>query len=106
MVETSTDRKLKAIRSDNGGEYTSVEFSNFLNSGVRHELTVPKSPEQNGVAERLNRTVVEMTRSMLAGSILPQKFWAEAMSTGSVPAESKSHKGGRRNDSSRGISRK
>lgn len=51
-VETSTDRKLKAIRSDNGGEYTSVVFSNFLKAeGVRHELTVPKSPEQNGVAE-------------------------------------------------------
>ena len=82
MVEMSTDRKLKAIQSANGGEYTSVEFSNVLKSeGVRHELTVPKSPEQNGVAEQLNCTLVEMTQSMLAGSILPQKLWVEAVST-------------------------
>ena len=59
-----------------------MEFSNFLKSeGVRHELTVPKSPKQNGVVERLNRTLGVMTRSMLSGSILPKKFWAEAMST-------------------------
>ena len=59
-----------------------MEFSNFHKSeGVRHELTVPKSPEQKGVAEQLNRTLVEMTRSMLTRSIVPQKLWAEAMST-------------------------
>ena len=47
MVETSTDRKLKAIQSDNGGEYTSVEFSNFLKSeGVRHELMSPSHPSK------------------------------------------------------------
>ena len=49
--------------------------------GVQHELTVPKTPEQNGVAERMNRTLVETTWSMLADSKLPQKFWAEALST-------------------------
>ena len=58
MVEKLTGRKLKVLRSDNGGEYTSEEFSKFLKSeGISHELTVPKSPEQNGVAERLNRTL-------------------------------------------------
>ena len=82
MVERSTGRKLKVLRSDNGGEYTSGEFDQYLKSeGIRHELTVPKSPQQNGVAERLNRTLIEMTRSMLAGSSLPQKFWAETLST-------------------------
>ena len=82
MVERSTGRKLKVLQSDNGGEYTSGEFAQFLKSeGIRHELTVPKSPQQNGVAERLNRTLVEMTRSMLAGSGLPQKLWAETLST-------------------------
>jgi len=82
MVERSTGRKLKVLRSDNGGEYTSGEFVEYLRSeGIRHELTVPKSPQQNGVAERLNRTLVEMTRSMLAGSGLPQKLWAETLST-------------------------
>ena len=51
MVEKSTGRKLKAIRTDNGGEFTSKEFEAHLTTeGVRHELTIPKNPEQNGVA--------------------------------------------------------
>ena len=49
--------------------------------GIKHELTVPKNTEQNGVAERMNRTVVETARCMLAESKLPKKFWAEAVST-------------------------
>ena len=54
LVEKSTGRKLKALRTDNGGEYTSTEFETYLKKeGVRHELTVPKTPEQNGVAERM-----------------------------------------------------
>ena len=82
LVEKSTGRKLKALRTDNGGEYTSTEFETYLKKeGVRHELTVPKTPEQNGVAERMNRTLVETTRSMLGYSKLPHKFWAEALST-------------------------
>ena len=48
---------------------------------MHHERTVPKTPEQNGVAERLNRTLVEMTRSMLLDSKLPHNFWAEALAT-------------------------
>ena len=82
LVEKSTGRKLKALHTDNGGEYTSAEFEAYLRKeGVRHELTVPKTPEQNGVAERMNRTLVETTRSMLGYSKLPPKFWAEALST-------------------------
>ena len=77
-----TERKLKAIRIDNGGEFTSREFEKYLVSeGVRHELTVPKNPEQNGVAERINRTLVEKVKSVLADAKLPQRFWAEALST-------------------------
>ena len=48
---------------------------------MRHELTVPKTPEQNGTAERMNRTLVESVRSMLADSKLSHRFWAEALST-------------------------
>ena len=82
LVEKSSGRKLKVLRSDNGGEYTSAEFEDYLKSeGVRHECTVPKTPEQNGVAERMNRTLMETVRSMLANAKLPQKFWAEALST-------------------------
>ena len=82
LVEKSTGRKLKVLRTDNGGEYKSTEFMNYMKrEGVRHEFTVPKTPEQNGVAERMNRTLVETARSMLADSKLPHKFWAEALST-------------------------
>ena len=49
--------------------------------GIRHEYTIPKTPEQNGVAERLNRTLVESSSSMLLDANLPQRFWAEAVST-------------------------
>ena len=75
MVERSTGRKLKTLRTDNGGEYTSTQFGDYLRSeGIRHELTVPKTPEQNGVAERMNRTLIETVRSMLADAKLPHKF--------------------------------
>ena len=63
LVEKSCMKKVKTLRTDNGGEYTSTKFETYLkNEGIRHELTVPKTPEQNGVAERLNRTLVEMSR--------------------------------------------
>ena len=82
MVEKSVGRKLKIFRTDNGGEYTSKEFERYLmTEGVRHELTIPKTPEQNGVAERMNRMLVEATRVMLVAANLPHRFWAEALST-------------------------
>ena len=57
------------MRSDNGGEYTAKRFQEYIKAeGVRHELTLPKTPQQNGVAERLNRTLVEMVRTMLIES--------------------------------------
>ena len=82
MVEKSTGKKLQTLRTDNGGEYTSHKFQAYLKSeGVKHELTIPRTPEQNGVAERLNRTLMESVRSMLIGGKLPQRFWAEALAT-------------------------
>ena len=73
---------MRKIRSDNGGEYVSKEFDEYLKrEGVKHELTVPKNPEQNGVSERMNRTLVESVRPILADSKLPKKFWGEALST-------------------------
>ena len=82
QVERSTGRKLTTLRSDNAGEYVSVDFEKCLKKeGVRHELTVPKTQEQNGVAERMNRTLVEAVRSMLTDARLPHRFWAEALST-------------------------
>ena len=59
-----------------------TQFEKYLkDEGIRHELTVPKTPQQNGVAEHLNRMLVEMARSMLLDSKLPKKFWGEAIST-------------------------
>ena len=82
MVEQSTGKRLKVLRSDNGGEYTSKEFEEHLKSnGIVHQRTIPKCPEQNGTAERQNRTLMEMVRSMLASSKLPRRFWAEALNT-------------------------
>ena len=82
MAEKSTGKTLKALRSDNRGEYTSLEFESYLKEeGIVHQLTIPKSPQQNGVAERLNRTVMNMVRSMLAVYKMPQRFWAEALNT-------------------------
>jgi len=82
QVEKQFDYKLKTLRSDNGGEYTSKEFQKFLEeNGIVHQFTIPKTPEQNGVSERMNRTLVEGVRCMLNDSKLPKCFWAEALST-------------------------
>ena len=82
LVEKSSGMKVKVLRKDNGGEYTSKEFKEYLTKpGIQHELTVPKTPQQNGVAERMNRTLVESIRSMLADLKLPKCFWAEVLST-------------------------
>ena len=82
LVERSSGRHIKALRPDNGGEYTSSEFTLYMTKeGIKHELTTPHTPEQNGVAERLNRTLIEGVRTMLADSKLPHRFWAEALLT-------------------------
>ena len=81
-VENRTGRRVKILRTDNGGEYTSRKFQDHLKTcGIRHELTIPKTPEQNGAAERLNRMLGEKTRAMLLDVKLPQSYWAEAIAT-------------------------
>ena len=81
-AERSSERKLKTLRSDNGGEYISNEFEEYLEQeGIHHQNTIPKTPQQNGVAERMNRTLEESIRSMLSESKMPKQFWAEALST-------------------------
>ena len=82
MVEKESEYQLKTLRTDNGGEYTSNEFKEYVKvEGLKHELTIPKTPEQNGVAERMNRTLLESVCSMLIGANLPHKFWAETLTT-------------------------
>jgi hypothetical protein len=81
-VETQTGLKIKSLKSDNGGEYDSQEFKEFcLENGIRMIKTIPGTPEQNGVAERMNRTLNERARCMRIQSGLPKLFWADAIST-------------------------
>ena len=73
---------IKKLRTDRGGEFLSNEFTSFCEeNGICRELTAPYTPQQNGVAERKNRTVVEMARSMLKAKELPDQFWGEAVAT-------------------------
>jgi transposase InsO family protein len=82
LVENQTGRKIKVLRSDNGGEYTSTKFAEFcIKQGIRRQLTVPYNPQQNGVAERKNRAIVGVARSMLHDQALAFYLWAEACST-------------------------
>jgi transposase InsO family protein len=82
FVELQSGHKLKKLRSDRGGEYTSKEFEEFCEKqGMERQLTVAYSPQQNGVAERRNRTICEMGRSMLIEKGMPVTFWAEAVNT-------------------------
>ena len=82
QTATNAGSQIECLRSDNGGEYSSREFHEYLHeNGIRHEFTVPNSPQQNGVAERMNRTLIESARSMLAHAGLSNEYWAEAVST-------------------------
>ncbi|UZJ57449.1 hypothetical protein CBS101457_006769 [Exobasidium rhododendri] len=80
QAERSTGKLLKALRSDGGGEYINQDMEKFLSSkGIERHVTMPRSPQQNGVAERLNRTLMEMVRSMASKSSAPPSLWAEAL---------------------------
>ena len=80
FVETQTGHKLKKIRADGGKEYVNKQFQNFIvESGMELEITTPHSPSQNGIAERLNRTVVEHARAMIIQNDIPLFLWTEAI---------------------------
>uniref|UniRef100_A0A2N9ICE2 Integrase catalytic domain-containing protein n=1 Tax=Fagus sylvatica TaxID=28930 RepID=A0A2N9ICE2_FAGSY len=80
FVEKQSDQEIKALRSDRGGEFTSNEFKEFCETnGIRRPLTVPRSPQQNGVAERKNQSILNMARSMLKSKKMPKELWAEAV---------------------------
>lgn len=82
LVENQTNKKIKVLRSDNGKEFVNKQVSQFLKeSGIIHQTTVEYTPEQNGVAERANRTIMEKARCLLEEANLSSKFWAEAVNT-------------------------
>ncbi|KAI3744767.1 hypothetical protein L1987_57858 [Smallanthus sonchifolius] len=81
-LENLFNLKVRRIRSDNGNEFKNSKMGLFyLQRGIHHEFSAPYVPQQNGVAERKNRTLVETARTMLADSKLPVTFWAEAVNT-------------------------
>ena len=82
FVENECDKKIKCLRSDNGGEYVSNEFNKFCDvNGIKRHFSVTETPQQNGVVERKNRTVVEMARTMLHEAKLSNVLWPQAIHT-------------------------
>nr|GEW95600.1 retrovirus-related Pol polyprotein from transposon TNT 1-94 [Tanacetum cinerariifolium] len=81
-IENLKDVKVKIIRCDNGGEFRNKEMNDFcLMKGIKKEFSNAKTPQQNEVAERRNRTLIEAAITMLADAMLPVTFWAEAVNT-------------------------
>ncbi|GJR66024.1 putative ribonuclease H-like domain-containing protein [Tanacetum coccineum] len=82
QIENQLNQKVKTIRCDNGTEFKNRDVIEFCGSkGIKREYSNARTPQQNGVAERKNRTLIEAARTMLADSFLPNTFWAEAVST-------------------------
>ena len=80
MAENLLERKIKYIQTDNGTEYCNKEFDDYLaECGIKRRTTVPYSPQQNGIAERKNRTLIETARCLMLESGVSPSFWAEAV---------------------------
>lgn len=80
MAEKESEKNVKVFRTDRGGEFGSNEFKEYCEgAGIERHYTTPYTPQQNGVVERRNRTVVEMARSSMKEMNLPAKFWGEAV---------------------------
>ncbi|KAK1649180.1 hypothetical protein QYE76_066985 [Lolium multiflorum] len=76
------ESEIKAIRTDNGTEFKNYTMQEFVDDeGIKHEFSAPYTPQQNGVVERKNRTIIEMARTMLSEFKSPHNFWGEAIST-------------------------
>ena len=81
-AEKQLGKNLKILRSDRGGEYLDTEFTDdLIENGIVSQLSAPGNPPQNGVAERRNRTLLDMVRSMLSYSSLPVSFWGYDLKT-------------------------
>ncbi|GKA17693.1 putative ribonuclease H-like domain-containing protein [Tanacetum coccineum] len=81
-IENQLDHKVKVIRSDNGTEFKNSIMNQFCEiKGIKREFSVARTPQQNGIAERKNRTLIEAARTMLVDFKMPTTFWAEAVNT-------------------------
>ena len=81
-VDNQFSTSIKTLRTDSGGEYLSTEFQAFLASkGIIHQRSCPSTPQQNGVAERKNRHLLDVVRTLLLESSIPSMFWVEVLKT-------------------------
>nr|GFC53306.1 putative ribonuclease H-like domain-containing protein [Tanacetum cinerariifolium] len=81
-LENLLSLQVKIIRCDNGIEFKNADLNQFCRlKGIKREFSVPRTPQQNGIAERKNRTLIEAARTLLADLLLPIPFWAEAVNT-------------------------
>ncbi|KAL0316660.1 UNVERIFIED_CONTAM: Retrovirus-related Pol polyprotein from transposon TNT 1-94 [Sesamum radiatum] len=105
LVEKQSGRSIKVLRSDRGKEYNNSEFDKFCErEGIEHQTTVSYNPQQNGVSERKNRTIMEMARSMLQEKHLPKAFGRSSLHC-SLSTQQVSHQGGSKHDSNRSVER-
>ena len=75
-------KRIRFLMCDNGGEYTSKVFDEYLKSkGIQRQFSVPRTPQQNDVSERMNRTIQEVARAMVHGAGLSEIYWVEAVLT-------------------------
>jgi hypothetical protein len=82
MIERQTERKVKLLRTDNGREFCSDAFDDYCRKeGIVRHHTIPHTPQQNGVAERMNRTIISKARYMMSNARMSKCFWAEAANT-------------------------
>jgi len=82
MVENQKERQIKVLRRYRGGEYFSKEFSTFCEENkIIHQMTAPYTPQHNELAERKNRTLVNMVNVMLLNAKFPNNLWGEALFT-------------------------
>jgi transposase InsO family protein len=82
MIRTQFSTNVKVLRSDNGGEYVNKQFqAYFQDNGLVHETSCPHTPQQNGVAERKNRHILETARTLLIGASVPSRHWEDAVGT-------------------------
>jgi hypothetical protein len=81
-AQNEFELKVKKIRSDNGSEFKNLQVEEHLEEeGIKHEFSTPYTPQQNGVVERKNRTLIDMARTMLGEFKTPERFWSEAVNT-------------------------
>ena len=84
-VENESGKTIKTLRSDRGGEYMDLQFQDYLiEHGIQSQLSAPSTPQQNGVLERRNRTLLDMVCSMMSFAQLPDSFWGYALETLSI----------------------